>query len=128
MGTLTRAAIGLPPPLHLEEELSMALDVLPSFSSMSAAPSENPSTPDDDSESILYVNTVPSIPEATKELIKLQKDNEFSSSFWTAKAAHAADLKIAEGKLPQGDDNDSRTKRINYRIRVIESAVQHSAW
>ena len=128
MDPLFRAAIGLPPPLHLEESPSMALDVPASFVAMKAAATENSPTRDDDSESVYYINTIPSIPQAEAALAKLEEDNQFTCSYWSAKAIEAADLKIDKKELPTGDDIDAKTKRANYRIRVIEHAMNSSTW
>ena len=106
----------------------MALNVQASFQAMKAAATQDSSKKEDDSGSIFYINTQPSIPEAPEKLAKLQSANEFTLSFLSQKATEAADLKTTEKQLPQGVDEATRKKRANYRIRVIEYALQHSSW
>jgi len=131
--TITATQLGLPAPLQ-KGEVSLSFDTPGPSKARSASnvlksaadgttPPANP-----DEGSIYYINAIPDIPEASSQLESRQQDTELASSFWSAKATESADLKIKEGKLSTAQDGDSIIKKTNYRIQVIEHAIQHSGW
>ena len=132
MATLTQTAIGLPPPLGEEDQVSMSLEVVPfeatGSNTMSATTTTEAPKGPTDSESIIYINAIPTIPEVDDQLKVMSSYNGMTTSFWSAKAAQSADQKVKEGKLSGASDAESTNKYDNYRIRVIEYAIQHSSW
>lgn len=135
MAAITHAHLGLPEPLK-EHELPISFEIdeaaldhegVPHTISFAARTSKA-DTEGEDQGSIIYINTIPNIPEADAELKKLQKDNEITSSFWSYKATEATKLKEQSGDLPGGNSAADAIKRTNYRIRVIEYALGNSSW
>jgi hypothetical protein len=147
-GAITHAHLGLPEPIEkgsidlgIKEDHSVqddedesehhsihfsVLSQKSAYASQKAA-SEG-SAADENKGSIIYINVIPKIKEADKELEKLQKNNELCSSFWSAKATQSTDLKVQSGDLPGGTSALDVIARINYRIRVTEYAIEHSKW
>lgn len=133
--TITQTHIGLPAPLS-EDAVNLGLDGSKNGSSNGrsmrmTALADGPTPPDpstEDQGNIFYINAIPDLPEAKDMLKSLQADTDLSSSFWSSKATESSDIKIKEGKLPSDSSGDSVIKRTNYRIQVIEAALQRSGW
>ncbi|KAI1361868.1 hypothetical protein F5Y08DRAFT_342250 [Xylaria arbuscula] len=93
----TQTLLGLPEPLE-EGSVSLSFDVKKTASASGVA-----TTTTVEDENIIYVDIIPTAPEAAAMLKECQNDVGLTSSFWSLKATEAVDAKVAEGKIPKTD-------------------------
>ncbi|KAJ3573896.1 hypothetical protein NPX13_g4542 [Xylaria arbuscula] len=117
----TQTLLGLPEPLE-KGSVSLSFDVKKTASASGVA-----TTTTVEDENIIYVDIIPTAPEAAAMLQECQNDVGLTSSFWSLKATEAVDAKVAEGKIPK-TDADFEIKKSNFKIRVMEYGIQHSGW
>lgn len=91
-------------------------------------PISEPALGKTDVTNIVYVNTIPDIPEARTQLKELQEANELTSQYFSVKAAESADLQIKAKQLPTDGSIDSSIKRSNYRSKIIDFAIVRTNW